>query len=341
MTRYRYAAVVAGLAVLLLAAATCAVALGSVAVPPGEVWRILAHRVVPSLVDADWPRVRETIVLDVRMPRVLLGATVGAGLSVCGMALQALVRNPLADPGLLGISSGAGVGAVLVVVCGVTVFGHYSVSAAAFLGGLAALLIVYALARAGGRMTTVRLILAGVATGQVLSAVASFLIVTSDQAQKAQSALQWMLGGLGGTGWDALWLPAAAVLLGTVALLGTARHLNVLLAGDEAAAALGLDVGRFRALLFVLCALLTGVMVAVSGAIGFVGLMMPHITRLLVGANHRRALPVAALLGAVFLIGADLLARTVISPEEIPVGIVTALAGGPTFLWLMYRKGLA
>ncbi|MDF3288071.1 FecCD family ABC transporter permease [Streptomyces silvisoli] len=337
----RYWSVVAGLLVLLFAVATLGVALGSVAVPPGQVWRILLHRLAPSLVGADWPQVRDTIVVGVRLPRVLLGGTVGAGLSVCGMALQALVRNPLADPALLGVSSGASVGAVLVVVCGVTLFGQYSLSAAAFLGGLVALLVVYALARSGGRMTTVRLILAGVATAQVLSAVASLLIVTSGQPQQAQAALQWMLGGLGGTGWDGLWLPAVAVLAGTVVLLGTARQLNLLLAGEEAAAALGLDVGRFRGLLFVLCALLTGVMVAVSGAIGFVGLMMPHITRLLVGANHRRALPVAALLGAVFLIAADLLARTVIRPEEIPVGIVTALVGGPAFLWLMYRRGLA
>ncbi|WP_269858951.1 FecCD family ABC transporter permease [Streptomyces sp. RPT161] len=337
----RYWSVVAGLLVLLFAVATFGVALGSVAVPPGQVWRILLHRLAPPLVGADWPQVRDTIVVGVRLPRVLLGGTVGAGLSVCGMALQALVRNPLADPALLGVSSGASVGAVLVVVCGVTLFGQYSLSAAAFLGGLVALLVVYALARSGGRMTTVRLILAGVATAQVLSAVASLLIVTSGQPQQAQAALQWMLGGLGGTGWDGLWLPAVAVLAGTVVLLGTARQLNLLLAGEEAAAALGLDVGRFRGLLFVLCALLTGVMVAVSGAIGFVGLMMPHITRLLVGANHRRALPVAALLGAVFLIAADLLARTVIRPEEIPVGIVTALVGGPAFLWLMYRRGLA
>ncbi|MFB9832932.1 FecCD family ABC transporter permease [Actinoallomurus acaciae] len=336
----RYPPVLAGLIVLVLAVATLGIAVGPVSIPPGQVWAILLHRVDPGLAGVNWPPVRDTIVVDVRLPRVLLGGVVGAGLAVCGMALQALVRNPLADPALLGVSSGATVGAVLVVVCGVTALGQYSLSGAAFLGGLVALVAVYSLARSGGRMTTVRLILAGVATAQVLSAVAGFLIVTSDRPEKADAALRWMMGGLGGTGWSTLWLPAAAVALGTVALVGTARSLNLLLAGEEAASAMGLEVHRFRSALFVLCALLTGVIVAVSGSIGFVGLMMPHITRLAVGADHRRALPAAALLGAAFLIVADLAARMVITPEEIPVGIVTAVVGGPVFLWLMYRKGL-
>ncbi|MFB4315832.1 FecCD family ABC transporter permease [Actinomadura sp. 21ATH] len=336
--RVPYALVLAALVALVLAAATAGIAAGSVRVPPDQVWGILLHRIHPALAAPDWTPVRATIVLDVRLPRVLLCAVVGAGLSVCGMALQALVRNPLADPMLLGVSSGATVGAVLVVVLHVSWFGAFSLPLAAFTGALLALVLVYFLARAGGRMTTVRLVLAGVTTAEVLSAVASYLVITSDDPHGAEAALRWTLGGLAGTTWTVLWIPAAAVLAGTAVLLGLSRPLNLLLAGEEAAAALGLDVHRFRAAMFVLVALMVGTVVAVSGSIGFVGLIMPHVVRLLVGADHRRALPAAALLGAAFLVSADLVARTLISPEEIPVGILTALVGGPFFLFLMRRK---
>ncbi|WP_242676103.1 FecCD family ABC transporter permease [Streptosporangium minutum] len=331
--------VMIGLLVLLLGGAvTAAIAAGSVPLPAGQVWGILLHNLHPALAEPTWTPVRETIVMDVRLPRVVLAGAIGAGLSVCGMALQALVRNPLADPMLLGVSSGAGVGAVTVVVFGLSVFGAFSLPIAAFLGALAALVAVYFLARSGGRMTTVRLVLAGVAMAEVLSAVASFLVVTSNDPHKTQAAVRWMLGGLAGTTWTVVWIPAAAVLLGTVALIGVSRPLNLLLAGEEAAASLGLDVHRFRSALFVLVAMMIGTTVAVSGAIGFVGLIMPHVVRLLIGADHRRALPATALLGAAFLIVADLTARTLIAPEEIPVGIITALVGGPFFLWLMRRR---
>ncbi|UUN25223.1 iron ABC transporter permease [Streptomyces sp. FIT100] len=333
-----YPLVLVLLGALLAVAATFGIAAGSIAVPADEVWGILLHRVHPALADATWTPVRETIVIDVRLPRVLLAGVVGAGLAVCGMALQALVRNPLADPMLLGVSSGASVGAVLVVVFNLTLFGVFSLPVVAFLGALAALVAVYFLARSGGRMTTVRLVLAGVATAEVLSALAGFLVVTSDDPHKTQSALRWMLGGLAGTTWTVVWIPVGAVLLGTAVLLGVCRSLNLLLAGEEAAVALGLDVHRFRAALFILVAVMIGTIVAVSGQIGFVGLIMPHVVRLFVGADHRRALPAAALLGAAFLIAADLAARTAMSPEEIPVGILTALVGGPFFLWLMRRR---
>lgn len=323
---------------LLGGAVTAGVAAGSISLPADQVWGILLHRLHPALAEPVWSPVRETIVMNVRLPRVILCGVIGAGLSVCGMALQALVRNPLADPMLLGVSSGASVGAVSVMVFGLTFLGPFSLPLAAFAGALAALVAVYLLARSGGRMTTVRLVLAGVATAEVLSAVASFLVVTSDDPHRTQSAVRWMLGGLAGTTWTMVWVPAAAVLAGTAVLLGVSRPLNLLLAGEEAAASLGLDVHRFRASLFVLVAMVIGTVVAVSGSIGFVGLIMPHVVRLLVGADHRRALPATALLGAAFLIMADLVARTLITPEEVPVGIITALVGGPFFLWLMRRR---
>lgn len=338
LRRVPYALVLVLLGALVAGTATAGIMAGSIHVPAAQVWGILLHRVHPALADPTWSPVRETIVIDVRLPRVLLCAVVGAGLSVCGMALQALVRNPLADPMLLGVSSGATVGAVLVVVFQLTLFGTFSLPLAAFIGALVALVAVYLLARSGGRMTTLRLVLAGVAMAEVLSALANFLVITSGDPHKTQSALRWMLGGLAGTTWTQVWIPATAVLAGTAVLFGVSRPLNLLLAGEEAAAALGLDVHRFRATLFALVALMIGTIVAVSGSIGFVGLIMPHVVRLLVGADHRRALPAAALLGAAFLIAADLAARTVITPEEIPVGVLTALVGGPFFLWLMRRR---
>ncbi|WP_234783677.1 FecCD family ABC transporter permease [Mycolicibacterium celeriflavum] len=335
--RLSYSLALTLLVVLLLVCTTAGVTIGSVAIPPGQVWQILLHELNPVLWDTTWPPTRASIVLDARLPRVVLAAVVGAGLAACGMTLQAVVRNPLADPMLLGISSGASVGAVSVLVAGVGA-GLMVLPAAAFVGALIALVAVYFLAQTGGRMTTIRLILVGVAVAEILSAASSLLIVTSDDPHKAQSAVRWMLGGLGGATWSMVWIPAIVVAIGVAALLAVTRSLNLLYSGEEAATALGLDVHRFRAAMFVVVALMVGAMVAVSGAIGFVGLIMPHIVRMIVGADHRRALPAVALLGASFLIVCDIAARTVAAPEELPVGILTALVGGPYFLWLMRRK---
>ncbi|MEU3630339.1 iron ABC transporter permease [Streptomyces fradiae] len=325
------------LAALLLVSVTAGLAIGSVSVPPGQVWGIVTHALGADWVRPDWSGARETIVLDVRAPRVLLGAVAGAGLAVVGTALQALIRNPLAEPYLLGVSSGASLGAVVVIVFGVTLFGALSLSLAAFAGALGALLLVYATARTGGRITSSRLVLSGVAIAAVLTAVLDVVLLTTDRGNEARTVLAWTLGGLGGVNWASLWLPSTALLLGTGTLMVQARNLNLLLAGEEAATTMGLDVARFRARMFVLLSLVTGVLVAAAGPIGFVGLMLPHTVRLLVGGDHRRVLPTAALGGAVFLVWADIAARVVAAPMEIPVGVLTALCGGPFFLWLMRR----
>ncbi|WP_328921496.1 FecCD family ABC transporter permease [Streptomyces griseoaurantiacus] len=325
------------LTALLLVSVTAGLAIGSVHVPPGQVWGIVTHSLGADWREPDWSRARETIVLDVRAPRVLLGAVTGAGLAVIGTALQALVRNPLAEPYLLGVSSGASLGAVSVLVFGFTLFGAASLPMAAFGGALGALLLVYATARTGGRITSSRLVLSGVAIAAMLTAVLDLLLLTTDRGNETRAVLAWTLGGLGGVGWGTLWLPSTALLLGIGVLMAQARNLNLLLAGEEAATTLGLDVARFRAHLFVLLSLVTGVLVAAAGPIGFVGLMTPHIVRLFVGGDHRRVLPTAALAGAVFLVWADIAARTIAAPMEIPVGVLTALCGGPFFLWLMRR----
>ncbi|WP_405977316.1 FecCD family ABC transporter permease [Streptomyces sp. NBC_00158] len=321
------------LAAALAASMVAGLALGPVRIPPGQVVDIVLGG--PGTRGAF-----ASIVWDVRMPRVLLGAVVGAGLAVAGTVLQALVRNPLADPFLLGASSGASAGAVLVIVSGAGAAGAaggLGLPGAAFAGSMAALVAVYAMARRGGTMTTGRLILAGVAVQYVLSALTSLVLVLSAKPDQLRLALFWTLGGLGGARWDELALPAAALLAGTGLLTALARPLDLLLAGEEGAQTLGLDTGRFRAAVFVLSSLVIGVLVAYSGAIGFVGLMVPHAARMAVGAGHRALLPVAALAGAVFLVLADLVARTAAAPEEVPVGVVTALVGGPFFLWMLRR----
>ncbi|MER8094265.1 FecCD family ABC transporter permease [Streptomyces goshikiensis] len=333
MSRRRAPAVVLLLVAALAACAVAGLALGPVRIPPGQV--------LDTVLDGPGrPGAFASIVWDVRMPRVLLGAVVGAGLAVAGTVLQALVRNQLADPFLLGASSGASAGAVAVIVlgAGAGVLGGIGVPLAAFAGSMGALVAVYALARRGGTMTTGRLILAGVAVQYVLSALTSLVLVLAAHPDQMRSVLFWTLGGLGGARWDELALPAVALLLGTGLLIALARPLDLLLAGEEGARTLGLDTGRFRAAVFVLTSLVIGVLVAYSGAIGFVGLMVPHAARMVVGAGHRALLPVAALGGAVFLSLADLLARTAAAPEEIPVGVVTALVGGPFFLWMLRRS---
>ncbi len=324
-----YTVVILVLLAVLAGSVVAGLAVGSVAVPPGEVLKALLQQpVAPQY---------QSIVIQARAPRVLLGAVVGAGLGVVGMALQALVRNPLADPYLLGVSSGASVGAVAVILTGATVFGAASTSVAAFLGSLAALVVVYLLSRAGGRITTTRLVLAGVAVAYVLSAVTSLMLILARTGDQARQVLTWLLGGLGGADWRSLWLPAGAVAVGVAVLLAQSRTLNVLLAGDDAAVTMGVDTNRFRAQMFILTSLITGTLVAVSGPIGFVGLILPHAMRLVVGSDHRRALPATALAGASFLVLADLAARTLAAPQEIPVGVLTALCGGPFFLWLIRR----
>ncbi|MEU5975121.1 iron ABC transporter permease [Streptomyces sp. NPDC047315] len=325
---------VTGLLLALAAAVVAALALGSVRVPPRDV--------VAALLPGAEPSPLRTVVVDVRLPRVVLGALVGAGLGVVGVVLQALVRNRLADPFLLGISSGASTGAVVVLTLGIGVTTAVALPAGAFVGALAAMVLVYALARRGGSMTGTRLVLAGVTISYVFTALTTLVLVASSRPEHFREALFWSLGGLGSARWDSLWLPALVIALALPLLLALARPLDLLLVGEEGATVLGLDVARFRAAVFVLVSLVTAVMVAASGAVGFIGLMVPHAARLLVGAAHRALLPVAALCGAVALVVADLGARTLVAPQDVPVGVLTALIGGPLFLWLMrsrYREG--
>ncbi|MEG2280272.1 MAG: iron ABC transporter permease [Comamonas sp.] len=333
----------AALIALLLLSLTLAITLGPVRIAPQQAWLITAHEIGSflgmDLQPGDWSTAQFQIVWRVRMPRVLLAALVGAGLALVGVAMQAMVRNPLADPYLLGVSSGASVGAVSVLAFGALAFaGDLALPLGAFGGALTACVAVYFLAYANGRLLATRLILGGVAIAYCLGGVTSLIVLTADQRELANSILTWTLGSLAGTRWDELGLPAALLVVGAALLLTQARALNALLSGEESAATLGVDTTRTRRWLFVLVSLVTGVLVALTGPIGFVGLIVPHITRMLVGAEHRRVLPVAALVGAIFLVWVDVFSRITFAPAEVPVGVITSLLGGPFFVWMLCRK---
>ncbi|WP_090972836.1 FecCD family ABC transporter permease [Nocardioides exalbidus] len=308
-------------------------AFGSERIPVAEVVSTVNDRFT-----GEQPGRWDIIVWELRVPRALMALVVGAGLAVAGAGMQTLVRNPLADPYLLGISSGASVGATAAITTGVLGgFGIYAVSTGALLGAVGSALLVYLVATAQGGLTPLRLVLTGVVLSSGLSAIASFLVFMADDARAANSVLFWMLGSVGGATWEKLWVPAVLVLLLSAAMMSMHRWLDALAAGPETAAALGVNVAALRTTLFVGLAVLVGVLVAVSGGIGFVGLIVPHAARLVVGARHRVVIPVAALGGGVFLLWVDVLARLAVRPQEIPLGVVTGVVGAPLFLLLMGR----
>lgn len=320
----------------LLASVTLAVTVGAAGIAPADVWRTVAHHLLGWAGGDTAPLgpLLDGVVWQLRMPRVLTAAAVGAGLAVAGAVMQQLVRNPLADPYLLGLSSGASLGAVAVLVLGVGVV----LPVAAFVGALAALAATLGLAGSLGSLTPTRTVLAGLAVGQLAAAGTSFVIFWSATGDSYREILAWLMGSLAGAGWPQVAVAGGAVLLLGVVLTAHAGSLDAVGLGDTAAAALGVDVVRTRWLLLVVVALLTGALVAVSGSIGFVGLVVPHAVRLVVGTAHRRLLPVAALVGATFLVWADTVARAVFDPRELPVGIVTAFVGAPVFAALLWRR---
>ena len=323
------------LAALLVLSGLVALSIGAVSIPLAEVWQIVLRHTTPG--GEQSTEVQDRIIWTFRAPRVVLAMVAGAGLSVAGTALQALVRNPLADSYILGVNQGAALGAVAVLVLGSSALGGIGLSTAAFLGGAIALALVFLLGQRGGRMNPTRLILAGVAIGHLLSAATSYLVIHAN-TQALAGVVFWLLGSFASAKWSQLPVPAAVVLATTGWLILQRRGLNALLMGDESASALGVNLYRFRVKLLVACALISGTIISVVGSIGFVGLMIPHIARMLVGADHRRVLPVAALLGASYLVWVDLAARTLERPSELPIGIFTALLGAPFFLWLMRRR---
>lgn len=329
------------LSVVLLVSLVAGIALGPTNVALPDVLRFLGKAVTGGTIRAD-EVTGYSIVWQVRTPRVLLAAVVGAGLAVLGVAVQALVRNALADPFVLGISSGASVGAAAVVVFGFFAgLGVLALSTAAFLGALGATALVYLAARSRFGLTPLRLVLTGVALTYAFQAVMSVLVYLSPNGQAAQTVLFWLLGSLGAATWASLPLAVVGVVVAIALLLRYGTALDVLSMGDETAMSLGTDAVALRRWLFLLTAVVTGLLVAVSGSIGFVGLVLPHVVRMVAGSGHRRVLALAPLVGAVFLVWVDLLARTLVAPEELPLGVITALIGVPVFLVVMRRRGYA
>ncbi|MGX6608045.1 FecCD family ABC transporter permease [Micromonosporaceae bacterium Da 78-11] len=335
----RFRAVLATLVLATPVALVLAIGTGAVWISPAEVWAVVSGHLTgrpPADLLAD------QIVWQVRTPRVLMAFVVGAGLAVAGAVLQAVVRNPLADPYVLGVSSGASLAAVAVLtvggLAGTGFVAAIGVSGAAFAGAVVTLVLVLALGRRQGRLDPPRLLLAGVALSYLLQAGTTFLQLRVSSNQLA-AVLFWLLGTVAGADWTDLALPALLVTTSTLGLMAYGRQLNALLLGDDAAASLGVHVHRLRLLLLVVAAALTAAVISVAGGVGFVGLVAPHGVRLLIGADHRRLLPAAALTGGVFLVLADLLGRVVALPLELPLGVITAAAGVPFFLILLRRTG--
>lgn len=323
--------------IVLLATLSVAVSLGAVQVPLGTVWGVLLNKISPDLVTVTWSKGREAIVWDIRFPRAVLACLVGAGLAIVGASLQAVTRNPLADPHLLGISAGGAFGAILALLHTGLFIGLMTVPLMAFLGALGATFLVLGVSQFATATSADRLVLAGVAVSFIVMSGANVLIFLGDP-RAIHTVVFWMLGGLGLAQWSQLIYPLVIFVICGAFLLANARNLNAMTVGDETASTLGLPVARFRLVVFLIGALITGVMVAFSGIIGFVGLMIPHIVRLLVGGDYARVLPVSALFGAIFLLWADILARTVMAPDDMPIGVVTGLIGGVFFVWLLRRN---
>lgn len=323
--------------VALFLSLSVAVSVGAVSVPLPTVWGILVNKLAPGLITPDWSAGREAIVWDIRFPRALLACLVGAGLAIVGASLQAVTRNPLADPHLLGISAGGAFGAILALLHTGLFIGLLTVPFMAFLGALGATLIVLGVSQFAAATSADRLVLAGVAVSFIVMSGANVLIFLGDP-RAVHTVVFWMLGGLGLAQWSQLIYPLVILLACGAYLWANASNLNAMTVGDETASTLGIPVGRFRLTVFVVGAMITGVMVAFSGIIGFVGLMIPHIVRLIVGGDYKRVLPVSALCGAIFLLWADIFARTVMAPDDIPIGIITGLIGGVFFVWLLRRN---
>ena len=319
-----------------------AIGIGTVSVSPLTTAKVLISKIplVGSLLPQTWDALSENIVLGLRLPRVLLGFIVGASLAVCGVTMQALVRNKLADPFILGVSSGASAFATLGMLFGAFSFlGVYSLSISAFLGAAATIIAVYILSRHRGRINITQLLLSGVAISMIMDGITRIIKLSAPNALGLHNAEFWMSGSLAGAKWAYLGLPTAVLVLCMVFLMLNHRGLNLLLLGDESATSLGVNVSRLQKQLILVASLIAGATVAVSGSIGFVGLMVPHFTRLICGGDHKRVLSVSALLGGILVVWVDVAARMLLAPEELPVGVLTAVIGGPVFIFMLKKSG--
>jgi len=331
----RPAALLAGLTALLAGSLLLGVGVGAVTIAPGEAIAIILHHLGADTGVRVDPQ-DDAILWIIRLPRVVLGALVGGALGVAGAALQGIFRNPLADPGLIGVASGASLGAVTAIVLGLTAAVPAGLQLSAFVGGVAASLVVYALARYEGRTETVTLILTGVAVTAIVGAAIGLLLARADDAE-LRDVVFWSMGSLGSATWPLVGATVPCVAIGVAAACARARELDLMTLGEREAEHLGVNTERTRLVLVLAVALATGAAVAAAGVVAFVGLVVPHLVRLAAGPAHAIVLPGSALAGATLVVLADVVARTVAAPVELPLGVITSLAGGPFFLWLLWR----
>ncbi len=326
------------LSAVLLVIAGIAITIGSVAVPLPDVLRIILDRLPFIDIKPTWPNGAGIIIADIRLPRVMLAGLAGAALSTAGATYQGLFRNPLADPYLIGVAQGASLGAVagFVLPVSASFLGVGIIPIFAFAGAMASMVIVYLLARQGKSLPVTTLILAGVALSALLSSVVSYLVISS--GDKMHSILFWLMGSFSLSQWSDVGMVLPYIIVGTGLILMYARPLNVMQLDEEQAQQLGINVERMKIILLAAATLITAAAVSFVGTIGFVGIIIPHAVRLIWGADHRFLLPLSVLCGAIFMVLADLIARTILAPTEVPVGVITALFGAPFFLYLLRRR---
>jgi len=335
--RIRALALVLLLAGILVGGVVLSAVTGQLPITPTEVAGSLLRAIGIDTVWAPTDPIVESTLWVVRFPRIVMGLAVGAALAVAGAVMQAVFGNPLAEPGVVGVSSGAALGASAAIALGASVLGGPGVALFAFLGGLLATLLVYAVARAGGRTEVVTLLLTGIAVNAIAQAGIAFVLFIADTASREQIVF-WQLGSLGGSRWDQVALVAVVAAVGIAVALVLARRYDLLALGERNARHLGVDVERLRLVSIVLVALLTGAAVAFTGIIAFVGLVVPHLIRMIIGPAHRGLVLASAVGGGALLVVADLMTRTLVAGAELPIGMLTSLVGGPFFFWLLYRQ---
>lgn len=333
----RWKLIILCLILVLGATVVLATAIGPVQISPLTTAGILAKRLpfIGDLITPSWSAAEEIIILQIRLPRIVLGVLVGAALATAGCAMQGIFKNPMACPYVIGVSSGAALGATFALATFAQI-SMYTLPLMAFIGALAAIFLVYNIARVGGKLPTETLLLAGIAVAIFLSAITSFIVYMSGES--LHGIMFWLMGGFAGKGWSHVMIALLWICIGIIVIYIFARGLNVMLLGEEPAQHLGIDVEKLKKIMIVSVALIVASAVAVSGVIGFVGLIIPHIMRILVGPDHRILIPSAAMAGGIFLVWSDTIARTIIGPTEIPVGIITAFFGAPFFLYLLRRR---
>ncbi|NFE95293.1 FecCD family ABC transporter permease [Clostridium botulinum] len=329
------------LIVLLAGTSVGAIAIGSTYIEPGEVYKVLLSKLTNGIVYSDVGTIMtQNIIWEIRFPRVLLGAICGAGLAICGVLMQCVTKNPIAEPYILGISSGASCGAVFVIVLGgMSSIGINSVGAGAFVGSLISGILVFAIGTQMGKTTsTTRLVLSGMAISTIFSALTNLLIYSAENSNQAKSALFWTVSSLGGAKWEVLLFPFIILVVVMIGALVMSKSLDILLLGDDSAIILGINIKLIKSIILILATLLTSALVSITGAIGFIGLVVPHICRTITGSDHKKLIALSSLIGAIFLIASDIIARGLFPPIEIPIGIITSLVGGPFFLYLISKK---